>query len=207
MPGRAGRRPPDAVAALKARYRRQILQARAALGPAALARAAAAITRHVTALTSVVGPGPVCAYLPIGTEPGSIATLDAVRETGRQVLLPVLRDQPGPLDWAAYQGDEQLRPGPFGLREPVAPRLGTTAPAGTALVLVPALAVDRAGVRLGRGGGYYDRTLPAFAPGTPLVALLHDGELWAELPAGPLDIRVTGAIQPSPGYVTLGNTT
>ena len=73
-----------------------------------------------------------------------------------------------------------------------------------ALVLVPGLAVDRRGVRLGRGAGYYDRSLP-FARGT-LVMLLGDDELVEQLPAEPHDHRVMAVLLPKAGLVTLGKT-
>ena len=71
------------------------------------------------------------------------------------------------------------------------------------MVVVPAVAVDRAGVRLGRGGGSYDRVLARVPPGVPVIALLYDGELCAALPAGPHDRRVTAVVTPSAGFVPL----
>jgi 5-formyltetrahydrofolate cyclo-ligase len=71
------------------------------------------------------------------------------------------------------------------------------------LVLVPALAVDQYGVRLGRGGGYYDRTLPLAAPGTPLVAVVRDDEVVASLPVQPHDVPVSAALTPRKGLVPL----
>jgi 5-formyltetrahydrofolate cyclo-ligase len=69
-------------------------------------------------------------------------------------------------------------------------------------VIVPALAVDRRGVRLGRGGGSYDRALSRVPVGTPIVAALYDGELLDALPADPHDVRVTGVATPA-GLVRL----
>ncbi len=68
---------------------------------------------------------------------------------------------------------------------------------------MPALAVDHRGVRLGRGGGYYDRALAAVPAGVPLVALLHDGELVERLPADPWDTTVTSAVEPAIGWTEL----
>ena len=68
---------------------------------------------------------------------------------------------------------------------------------------MPALAVDHRGVRLGRGGGYYDRALAAAPAGVPLVALLHDGELVERLPADPWDTTVTSAVEPAIGWTEL----
>lgn len=195
---------PD-VARRKDALRARQLRARRALTPEQRAAAAEDLRGHVLELAQELRDGPVCAYLPIGAEPGSTALLDGLRAAGRSVLLPVVPPRPGPLDWAAYTGPDSLGPGPLGLREPTTPRLGPAALRTAVLVLVPALAADRTGRRLGRGGGYYDRTLGAVPPGVPVVALLHDGELLDEVPADPHDHPVTGVVLPTPGTVATGN--
>jgi 5-formyltetrahydrofolate cyclo-ligase len=121
------------------------------------------------------------------------------------VLLPVVPDEPGPLDWARYTGRDGLAAGPLGLREPTGERLGVDAVTKARLVLVPALAADRAGRRLGRGGGYYDRTLPLTAADVPLVVVLNDEELVDALPVEPHDRRVTAALLADAGHIALGN--
>ncbi len=147
-------------------------------------------------------PGTVCAYWPVGAEPGSLVLLDGLVRRGCRVLLPVVGAL-GPLDWAEYTGAEALRSGPLGLREPAGPRLGCAAISTAVLVLVPALAVDRHGVRLGRGGGHYDRTLPLATPGTPLVAIVRDDEVLTSLPMQPHDVPVTAALTPGRGLLPL----
>jgi 5-formyltetrahydrofolate cyclo-ligase len=153
---------------------------------------------------------PVCCYLPFGREPGSLAMLDALRETGREVLLPVIpTDGAGtpsrvaPLDWAPYKGTSTLVAGPYGLRQPTGPHWGPAAIAMADLILIPALAVDRQGVRLGRGAGWYDRSLPLAHPGTPLVTVLRDAEIVDALPAERHDIPMTGVLTPHGGLRTL----
>ena len=92
------------------------------------------------------------------------------------MLLPLLRPD-GDLDWASYEGPDSLVAGPRGLREPGEPPRGVDAVARADAVLVPALAVDAAGRRLGRGGGSYDRALARVGPLVPLIALIYDDEL------------------------------
>ncbi|TDB95060.1 5-formyltetrahydrofolate cyclo-ligase, partial [Micromonospora fluostatini] len=87
--------------------------------------------------------------------------------------------------------------------EPAGPRLGVTAIAGADLVVVPALAVDRRGLRLGRGGGSYDRALARVPATVPTVALLHDGELVGSLPAQPHDRPVRAVVTPASGVIEL----
>ncbi len=166
---------------------------------------AAVREREAAALAAVPLPGPpgtVCAYWPVGFEPGSPELLGGLVRRGCRVLLPVV-DSSGPLEWAEYTGAGSLQRGPLGLLQPIGPLLGRAAIATAVLVLVPALAVDRTGVRLGRGGGHYDRTLPLATPGIPLVAIVRDDELLAALPAQPHDVPVTAALTPRQGLIPL----
>jgi 5-formyltetrahydrofolate cyclo-ligase len=192
------------VAGAKATWRRRIRAARRALDPARHDRDAALLTAAALALAARVD-GPVCAHLPVGVEPWSPDGVEALRRAGHTVLLPVVAGRDGPLDWARYTGPDALAPGPFGLQEPTGPRLGPTAVAQARLVLLPALAVDRRGVRLGQGGGFYDRTLPLVGADVLLVAVLGDGELVDVLPAEPHDRLVGAAILPATG-VTMFST-
>jgi 5-formyltetrahydrofolate cyclo-ligase len=163
--------------------------------------AASAIARAVLdlvdSLPAGADPAPtVAGYLSIGTEPPTPALLDSLRSRGVRVLAPVLDDDLD-LDWAEYDGPGHLAAGPRGLRAPTGPRLGPGAVTGADLVLVPALAVDVRGTRLGRGGGSYDRALVRVPAGRPVVALLYDGEVLAEVPALPHDRPVTAVITPA----------
>jgi len=194
----------DAIRSAKDGWRRRLVAARRALPSEVRAARAAALTVGAVRLAAQV-VGPVCAYLPVGSEPGTSALVEALRTAGHEVLLPVVPAAPGPLDWARFDAVDALGAGPLGLREPTGARLGPSAVTGAALVLVPALAADRSGGRLGRGGGFYDRTLHLAATGTPLVAVLYDDELVDHLPVEPHDLRVTGALLPDAGLVRLGN--
>ena len=92
---------------------------------------------------------------------------------------------------------------PRGLLEPCEPPRGPGAVAHADLVIVPALAVDRRGTRLGRGGGSFDRALARVGPDVPVVALLHEGELLDRVPAEPHDRPVRMAALPSRGIMRL----
>ncbi|MGX9293985.1 5-formyltetrahydrofolate cyclo-ligase [Tsukamurella paurometabola] len=166
----------ESKAAWRARFRR----GRAQMSLQARTEAAAALTAVLA--ESDLGET-VAAYVPVGTEPGFV--LD------REVLLPVTPPEPGPLDWA-WSGS--LVPGPFGLLEPAGPRLGADAVSSASTVLLPALGCSRAGVRLGRGAGYYDRSL---RPGPRLIAVVYDEELVDWLPSEPTDVPVHAAVTPA----------
>ncbi len=190
------------LAAAKAALRQRMRAGRARLTAAQRAAAATVLRDVVLALPQTEMAGTVAAYYSLPSEPDTHGLIYALWKRGSYVLLPLLRPD-NDLDWASYEGPDSLRPGPRGLAEPSEPPRGVTAIARADLVLVPALAVDRQGWRLGRGGGSYDRALARVGPLVPTVALLYDGELLDEVPAGPLDQRVRLAVQPSAGTTRL----
>ena len=113
-------------------------------------------TPMLLSLVRRIRPSTIAAYVPVGSEPGG-PDLPAVL-AGRSSAAPAgaaARRRPGLGD--AMTGT--LTAGPRGLLEPPGPRLGVNAVQEARLVVVPALAVDRSGIRLGRGGGSYDRAL------------------------------------------------
>jgi 5-formyltetrahydrofolate cyclo-ligase len=190
------------VAADKAALRRRLLAARARLGPGPRAAAARALRDAILELPQAQMAGTIAAYYSFASEPDTHGLIYALWKRGSYVLLPLLRPD-ADLDWASYEGPDSLRPGPRGLAEPAEPPRGMDAVARADLVLVPALAVDRVGVRLGRGGGSYDRALARVAPGIPTIALVYDGELLDEVPADDHDQRVRLVARPSAGITRL----
>ena len=194
----------DVLTGTKAQRRAALLAARRAVPEAVRRAEAQQLCDH---LDAVVGPDDtVCAYLPVGAEPGSPALVDRCRQRCTRVLLPITRvdadGTPQALWWGEYRPGA-LVAGPFGLLEPAEPALPPTAVGEATVILVPALAVDRGGVRLGRGGGYYDRSLPLRAVGARLVAVVRDDEIVDELPSEPHDVRMTHALTPAGGLVRL----
>ena len=190
------------VAAEKAALRRRLLADRARLSPDQRAAAARALRDAILELPQVQMAGTIAAYYSLSSEPDTHGLVYALWKRGGYVLLPLLRPD-ADLDWASYEGPDSLRPGPRGLAEPGEPPRGMDAVARADLVLVPALAVDRGGVRLGRGGGSYDRALARVAAGIPTIALLYDGELLDEVPADDHDQRVRLVARPSAGITRL----
>ncbi|MFF5174264.1 5-formyltetrahydrofolate cyclo-ligase [Micromonospora sp. NPDC000089] len=184
-----------------------LLARRRSLPAADRAAAAARVQAELTALVRRLRPIRMTGYVPVGSEPGGPELPEVLRAAlpaDAELLLPVLRADLD-LDWARYAGPGSLRAAGRGLREPTGAPLGRSAVAGARLVVVPALAVDRHGRRLGRGGGSYDRALARVPAGTLTVALLHDGELVQALPAEPHDRPVGAVLTPSGGLRTLGD--
>jgi len=184
--------------------RERLLAARRSVSDVVRAQHAAALAGHVDALA--VDGGTVCAYVPVGAEPGSRDMLDVLARRADRVLLPVARTtdvgDAVALQWGEYRPGE-LVAARFGLLEPAGPWLPATAVAEAGVVLVPALAVDRTGARLGRGRGFYDRTLALRAAGTQLIAVVRDEELLDEVPHEPHDVPMTHALTPGQGLVAL----
>jgi 5-formyltetrahydrofolate cyclo-ligase len=191
MPGRR-------LAESKTALRRELLAARARLSVAERRAAGQALRDTVLGLPEMGMAGTVAAYISVGTEPETTGLVFALWKRGAYVLLPVLRAD-FDLDWASYEGPDSLAPGPFGLLEPTEPRRGVEAVRSADLVIVPALAADREGNRLGRGGGCYDRALSRVGPSVLTVALLYDSELLDEVPAGPHDQRIRAVARPAHG--------
>lgn len=190
-----------AIAAQKTALRDQLLTTRRRRPLLEVSEAARALADVLTSSDAVRRAATVAVYVSVGKEPGTGPLLEALSRAGRRVVLPVLRAD-NDLDWAEYTGPEGLVSGPRGLLEPVAPRLGSDAVATADAVLVPGLAVDRDGMRLGRGGGSYDRALGRVPVGTFVCVLLYDGEVLDVVPADAHDRRVNAAATPS-GVLTL----
>ena len=190
------------VAGQKAALRSRLLTARARLTQEQRAAAGRALRDAILELPQTQMAGTIAAYYSIASEPDTHGLVYALWKRGSYVLLPLLRPD-ADLDWASYEGPGSLRPGPRGLAEPGEPPRGLDAVARADLVLVPALAVDRGGVRLGRGAGCYDRALARVGPLVPTIALVYDGELLDEIPADSHDQRVRMAARPSAGVCRL----
>ncbi|NDZ83880.1 5-formyltetrahydrofolate cyclo-ligase, partial [Streptomyces sp. SID10853] len=150
----------------KPSLRRQLLAARALLSTEDVAAAATVLAGHAVALPELARAHTVAAYVSVGREPGTRPLLDALRARGVRVLLPVLLPD-NDLDWGAYRGADSLVPAGRGLLEPDGARLGVHAVLEADAVLLPGLAVDGQGMRLGRGGGSYDRVLARLAGAAP----------------------------------------
>jgi 5-formyltetrahydrofolate cyclo-ligase len=151
-----------------------------------VAAEATAVADRVLRLVAEHTGGQVCrvaAYESMPTEPPTALLVERLTAAGYEVIVPHLMAD-ADLDWRVTGAPESL---------------GRTAIDGAAVVVVPALAVDRDGNRLGQGGGSYDRALARRRPDALVVALLHDGEL---LPAGtvpvePHDVAVHMTVTPT----------
>ncbi|NOG68858.1 5-formyltetrahydrofolate cyclo-ligase [Roseicella sp. DB1501] len=165
---------------MKAEARRLALARRVGCAPAL----GAALAEHVLAGLPPPAGAIVAGFWPMGGEIDIRPLLLALAGRGHPIALPVTPKRGLPLAFRHWRPGEALGHGPMGTRQPVA---------GEALrpdwLLVPLLAFDRAGRRLGYGGGYYDRTL-AGLPGATAIGCAFACQELPEVPAGPEDWRL-----------------
>lgn len=194
----------DALTAAKAALRSRHRAARRALDPAERARQAEAAVGHLWPWLAprldaarAAGRTPVVTtVLPMGSEPDTGPLRARLLEAGARVLVPVIEPERR-MSWAEWTpGTPLARAANAPVDEPTGPRLGPEALEDAALVLVPALAVDRAGMRMGQGGGYYDRFLAGLPGSVLVVAHVFAHELLAagEVPFEPTDRPVDGVL-------------
>ncbi|MED7823612.1 5-formyltetrahydrofolate cyclo-ligase [Streptomyces chiangmaiensis] len=183
--------------------RRRLREMRSRLTSDDVREAAAALAERALELPELAHARTVAAYVSVGGEPGTMPLLEALRARDVRVLLPALRTD-NDLDWGAYAGPDSLvrvrHGGKMALLEPAGVRLGPEAVGRADAVLLPGLAVDARGMRLGRGGGSYDRVLARLerAGADPaLVVLLYDTEVVERVPEEPHDRPVHAVVTPS----------
>lgn len=155
--------------------------------------------RHVAPPSGITVSG----YMPMGSEANVLPLLRTLRARGFTLALPVTPKRGQPLVFRCWEEGDALEKGPLATRQP-----GGAAPAVCPdLVLTPLLAFDRAGNRLGYGGGYYDRTIRALREHQPVMAvgIAYAAQEVEAVPHDaddtPLDLVITeaGAVEPEQG--------
>lgn len=172
--------------ATKQALRAGILKRRRARRPEDRTEAAHAIAAHLLA-AGVSQVETVATYLSMESEPGTAPLIAGLLSRGTRVLVPVVEPD-HVLAWVEYDPTARAEESPLGVLEPEGARQGSEALASAGLVIVPALAVDHHGTRLGRGAGYFDRAL-AHAT-APVCAVVFADELIDHVPAEVHDRRV-----------------
>ncbi|MFJ4686318.1 5-formyltetrahydrofolate cyclo-ligase [Streptomyces sp. NPDC088789] len=187
----------------KRRLRRDLLSVRRGLPADVVRDRGRSLAERALDLPELARARTVAAYVSVETEPGTVALLDALCARGVRVLLPALLPDHD-LDWGAYTGEGSLarvrHGGRMALFEPAGDRLGPDAVTDADVVLLPGLAVDARGMRLGRGGGSYDRVLARLERSgarPALVVLLYDAEVLERVPAEAHDRPVQAVVTPS----------
>ncbi|WP_145943462.1 5-formyltetrahydrofolate cyclo-ligase [Corynebacterium glyciniphilum] len=180
-----------AVRAAKQELRQHIRAGRRAVPPGERSHRDAAIADHLRVLLDGDADRAVAAFAGLPGEPGGAGLPDTLRDAGFEIWLPVVPGPARPLSWLPYRGAQSTRRGTFGIAEPSetpefpSPISTMDLSGRVSTLVIPALAVDRDGTRLGQGGGYYDRTFSVLTgcgePGT-LVAVVDHSEFGVDVP-------------------------
>ena len=176
----------------KAQLRDLYLARRAALPAAERCRMSAAIAGHVCALPAFRDSRTVMLYMALPQEVQTAAILAEGRRQGKRMAVPVVKPD-GLVAAQLPAGELQFRPGPFGIPEPA---VGTAilAPEDINCVLVPGIAFDRRGARLGFGKGYYDRFLCRLPAATHVCGLAFSLQIVDHVPDMPHDVRMQSLV-------------
>lgn len=153
------------------------------------------LTAQLRALVESQAAHTIGCYLSTVDEPPTREFVDWALQTGREVLLPISRED-GLLDWAHFdRGGEDLDV--LGMPVPTTELLGPMAIDTVDLLLIPAALIDKNGMRLGWGRGYFDRTLGSMAHRPPVFAVVYDHEVVDDVPQEEHDQGVDGVVTPS----------
>lgn len=193
---------PDALTRAKRAMRAEVLGRREALGESERKLLSAEITRRIKNLPAYHRSKTILAYSDFGSELETSGFLRSILEDGKVLVLPrILRDERRLELHAVADLDSDLRPGVWGILEPKRdlPRLGIS---DVDFVLVPGVAFDENGGRLGHGGGFYDKLLGEAENLPKLIAGAFDAQIVEEVPKEPhdviLDLIVTETSRYSP---------
>jgi len=192
-PRRETPQPDAAKARLRARLLAQRRTCQPSSRPAEPRVEHASLAGRIMRIPEIASARCVAAYVALPGEPDLGDLLPRLLAQGTRVLLPVLRADLD-LDFREHVGT--LVPGALGTREPPPAAAAGDLTDAEALI-IPALAVDRSGRRLGRGGGSYDRALARSAAGAAVIAVVYDQELLDRVPTEPHDRSVTMVVTPS----------
>jgi 5-formyltetrahydrofolate cyclo-ligase len=187
---------PHAIDASKRAMRADLRERRQLLSERARDASAVGVKEQLDALVDELGVRSMSCFLSTTTEPGTRAFVDAAVDRGIRVLLPVTRTD-GLLDWSVAEPGGDVTEGLFGLPEPVGDLLGPIAVNDVDLLVIPAAAVDRSGMRLGWGRGYFDKTIGSMERCPPVYAVIYDPEFVDEVPRDVHDQPVSGIVTPT----------
>lgn len=179
----------------KRALRAELRERRRNLTSTELENSASGLTANLIDLVTRTGATNIACYLSRATEPNTRPFLNWAGERGMRVLFPISRED-GLLDWTVGETGAETE-GLFGINEAVGELLGPIAINDVDLIIVPAAAVDRTGMRMGWGRGYFDKTLGSMDRCPPVFAVLFDNEILDAVPQEVHDRPVNGVVTPA----------
>lgn len=180
----------------KKKLRKIIIDQRDKLTPEEILSKSSLIAENLYSLSAYQNAGAVMFFISFGSEVDTRSMLEETIRKGKLALAPKALPKTRELiPSQILNWDEDLAPGAYNIPEPRDDMLRPCKPDLIDLLIVPGVAFDLKGNRLGYGGGYYDRFFPLLKQGTPLVALVFDLQIQPEIPVEkwdqPVDIVIT----------------
>jgi 5-formyltetrahydrofolate cyclo-ligase len=148
------------------------------------------ISDKVFSLNAIKEASVVLTYYSINNEVNTHEIIEKLTFMNKKVALPICRPDKTDLAISIISSTTELKPGSFGIMEPDPDNLSLVKPEEIDIVLVPGIAFDRRGNRIGYGKGYYDRFLQVFKPSQLKIGLCFDFQLFDELPSDSNDVPV-----------------
>ena len=164
----------------KTELRQQMLNQRKKLLASDIQQKSSQINQHIKSLAAFNKATTILFFLPIKNEPNTLPLLKSVLKQKKRVLIPVVKKQT--LILSQLNSLEEVWPQKYNILEPKTAFLRPTSPELVDLSLLPGLAFDLQGYRLGYGGGYFDRLLPQLRPQTLKIGLAYDFQVITKLP-------------------------
>lgn len=179
----------------KRALRAELRERRHTLTAAERDSATAGFTENLQSIVLDLSARSISCYLSGPTEPNTRPFVNWAEARGIRVLFPVSRDD-GLLDWTVGEDETEIQ-GLSGAPEPKGELLGPIAINDVDLIIVPAAAIDRTGLRMGWGRGYFDKTLGSMEKCPPVYAVVYDNEYVDEVPREVHDQPVNGLVTPT----------
>lgn len=180
----------DGLKRAKRALRRDVIARRDALPESGRAAASLAIADRVAALEEAANAGSVMVFWSFGSEVDTGPLIERWSGEGKTVALP--RIEGSEIVPVAFVPGGRVTETSFGAMEPADGRM--LRPTELDLVIVPGVAFDRSGDRLGYGAGYYDRFLARTRDGMPTIAIAFALQVVADVPVGGIDRRVDAIV-------------
>jgi 5-formyltetrahydrofolate cyclo-ligase len=185
----------DAIFAAKHAARQRAREARDCLDLAVCQEHAVSVARLLLSLPELAGVSTVLTYAALPAELDPARAIDALRQRGVRIAYTRI-EAPGVLALHVIDSDTELLPGPLAIRQPseASPRIS---PEQIDAVIVPGVAFDETGARLGYGGGYFDRLLPMLRQDCTRIGVAFDEQILPEIPAEEHDEHVDIVVTPA----------
>lgn len=177
----------------KRRLRAEVLARRNSLAPEERERLGALLLERLFALQEIANAGTVMGFLSFGSEVATDPIVERLHREGRRVAVPAIAEHE--IEAVGFAPGDPVSVASFGAREPLS--RDALDPASIDVVLVPAVAFDRNGFRVGYGGGFYDRFLPRTGPDAFHIGICFSVQLAEAVPRGAMDVPVDAVVTES----------